>query len=209
MRLGHFSDLHGNISHIEGSPEVWVCSGDFFPNETRGIVAEETVTQTAWFNAIVDELIARLGGKPVIWVGGNHDFVNLAKLLTERGYPAFDATEGMVEFGGHRFAGFREVPFMAGEWAGETHDLNPMVDRAFEMNPTILVTHAPPAGILDNDNGCGHGCGVRPLATALAYRPHNIVAHLFGHIHADNGHIEEMGIRFFNGAGTCRIIEVP
>ena len=152
------------------------------------------------------KLIARFGGKPVVWVGGNHDYVNLAELLRENGYEnAFDATIEAVEIGGHRFAGMDSIPWIAGEWRNEEHDLTPMVERVIAMNPTILVTHAPPAGILD-----AVGYGVRPLTTALAYQPHQIVAHLFGHVH-ENGcqDIEEMGIRFYNNAENVRFIEVP
>lgn len=214
MRIGHFSDIHGNISKLLGSselPDVWVCSGDFFPNATRGDRSVEVGFQAAWFKQVVNTLIARFGGKPVVWVGGNHDYVNLAELLRENGYEAaFDATVEAVEIGGHRFAGMREIPWIAGEWNGEEHDLSPMVDRVFEADPTILVTHAPAAGILDDDNGGGHGCGNRPLTRALTYRPHRIVAHLFGHIHDQSGReVEEMGIRFYNNAETLRFIEVP
>jgi Icc-related predicted phosphoesterase len=208
MRIGHFSDLHGNLGKLLGSselPDVWVCSGDFFPNATRGDRSVEVSFQAAWFKREAASLITRFGGKPVIWVGGNHDYVNLAELLRENGYAAaFDATVGAVEFEGHRFAGMDSIPWIAGEWRNEEHDLTPMVERVFAMNPTILITHAPPAGILD-----AVGYGVRPLTTALAYQPHQIVAHLFGHAHENGGQdIEEMGVRFYNGAECLRFITV-
>lgn len=207
--IGHFSDLHGHIGCINGSPDVWVCTGDFFPNETRGDVEIEVPFQTAWFESNADEIIRRLNGKPLIWVGGNHDFVNLASLLRARGVVAWDATEAPVDFGGQVFAGFREIPWIEGEWAGEAHDIAPMVERAFGHDPTILVTHCPPSSILDDDNGAGHGLGSSPLATALTWRPHRIHTHLFGHIHAQGGKdVEEMGIRFFNGACSVRLITV-
>jgi Icc-related predicted phosphoesterase len=215
MRLGHFSDLHGNLRNLlSGSelPDVWVNSGDFFPNATRGDRSVEVGFQAAWFRREAASIMARLGGRPVVWVGGNHDYVNFADLLREFGYegPAYDITSAPVDLGGHRFAGIREIPWIAGEWNGEMHDLSSVVDRAFDMDPTILVTHAPAAGILDDDHGAGHGCGNRPLATALAYRPHRVVAHLCGHIHEQGGRdIEEMGIHFFNGAENIRFIEVP
>ena len=208
MRIGHFSDIHGNIRKLLASselPDVWVCSGDLFPNETRGDRDIEPAFQAAWFKGVVDSLIARLGGRPVIWVGGNHDYVNLVELLRENGYEAaYDATVAPVDIGGHRFAGAEGIPWIAGEWRTEEQDLTPMVDRVFEMDPTILVTHGPPAGILD-----AVGYGNRPLTTALAYRPHRIVAHLFGHAHDHGGQsIHEMGIHFFNGAEHVRFIDV-
>lgn len=214
MRIGHFSDLHGNLGKFFATnevPDVWVCSGDLFPNITRGDVNVEPDFQKAWFNTVAGRLMARLGGKPVVWVGGNHDYVNLATLLCEQGYNnAYDVTAAALDLGGHRFAGFSEVPWIAGEWNGEVHELGPMVDQAMDADPTILVTHAPAAGILDDDFGGGHGCGNRPLTRALAYRPHRIVAHLFGHIHAQSGRdIEEMGIHFYNNAEMVRFFDVP
>jgi Icc-related predicted phosphoesterase len=209
IRIGHFSDLHGDYDRIAGIPDVWVNTGDFFPNMTRGDVSVEVPFQTAWFEANADAIIARLAGKPLIWVAGNHDFVNLVPLLRSRGVEAWDATEAPVDFMGERFAGLREIPWIEGEWAGEAHDMAPAVERAFDADPTILVTHCPPSGILDNDGGAGHGFGSSPMTTALTWRHHRIHTHLFGHIHAMGGKdVEEMGIRFFNGSNGCRIISV-
>lgn len=55
MIIGHFSDLHGHLNWLDpvlqarGLPDVFVCSGDFFPNQTRGIVGAEVRYQTRWF----------------------------------------------------------------------------------------------------------------------------------------------------------------
>lgn len=210
MIIGHFSDLHSDYRRIVGTPDVWVSTGDIFPNWSRGDVSVEVPYQMDWFQRNAGKLVARLGGKPVICVSGNHDYVSLAELLRARGVETYDVSEGPVEFGGQTFAGFREVPFIAGEWAGEEFDLGPMVERAFSQNPTILLTHAPPAGILDDLAHHGRcGVGAAPLAKALTYWPHRITHHLFGHVHENGGKmVEEMGIQFYNGSGTCRSIEV-
>lgn len=209
--IAHISDIHGNLAPLfAGSdlPDVWVFSGDIFPNETRGDRVVEVPFQTVWFGTIADALVARLGGRPVVCVGGNHDYVDFAALLRSHGVDARDVSDGPVDVAGHRFAGFRSVPFIAGEWNGEERDLSPMVDTAFEQDPTILLTHAPASGILDQCSD-GHGDGVRPLTSALQYRPHRIVAHLFGHIHERGQQdVEEMGIHFFNGANGCRFVTV-
>lgn len=212
IRIGHFSDLHSNIARITGaeSVDVWVCTGDFFPNATRGDRAVEEPFQTEWFTSVKDELFVRLGGRPLIWVEGNHDYVSLAKLLREHGYAGqvWDLADGPVDFGGHRFAGFGEIPWIEGEWNGETHDLRPLVDRAFDQDPTILVTHSPASGILDEVGG-GHGDGIRPLTIALTYRPHRIVLSLCGHIHEQGGkRIEMMGVLFVNSACCTQLIEL-
>lgn len=209
MLIGHISDLHGDLRKLFAStahPDVWVFSGDIFPNETRGDRAIEVPYQTEWFKSIMGLLISRLGGAPVLWVEGNHDYVNLATLLREKGYDnAWDITQSPFEIGGHRFVGMAGINWIEGEWNGETHDFREKVDHAFSQDPTILVTHAPPAGILDEVGGYG----VKYLTTALTYHPHRIGTHLFGHCHADAGQDrEEMGIHFYNGACTVRFIEV-
>lgn len=209
--IAHFSDLHGNLSPLFASsdlPDVFVCTGDLFPNETRGDRAVEVPFQTAWFESIADAFVARLGGRPLIWVGGNHDYVNLASLLRARGVEAYDVEEGPVDLCGHRFAGFGAIPYIAGEWNREEIALGPVVDACFEQDPTILVTHAPASGILDQCSD-GHGDGIRPLTSALQFRPHRIVTHLHGHIHEmGQQDVEEMGIHFFNGANGCRFVTV-
>lgn len=206
MRIGHFSDLHGKLAPLrdaEETPDVWVCSGDFFPNKTRGIRSIEQEFQKNWFAA--QDLPALLKGKPLLFVGGNHDYVSLADLLAEVGYPAQNITREGIVVGGMRFAGFREIPYIAGEWNGETHrnDLSAIAVDLFNNPPDILVTHAPPAGILDN----GHTPGIEALTSLLTYSDHNVRVHLFGHIHEDGGrNVEEMGIRFYNSAGVCQFL---
>lgn len=208
MRIGHFSDLHGNLSALRNAeeiPDVWVCSGDFFPNSTRGIRSIEQEYQKNWFAA--QNLPSLLKGKPLLFVGGNHDYVSLADLLVEVGYPAQNITLQGVVVDGVRFAGFREIPYIRGEWNGETHrtDIAAIVVDLFSNPPDILVTHAPPAGILDN----GHTPGIEAITSLLTYSDHNVKVHLFGHIHEDGGKIvEEMGIRFFNSAGTLQFLDV-
>lgn len=214
MKIGHASDLHGDIGGIlasHGSPDVWVLSGDICPNETRGIVACEVPFQTGWFREVADALVARFADRPVLVVPGNHDYIDLAALLRSRGVDATMVTPEGVEVAGVRFAGFREVPWMAGEWNGECRDFADIVDRTFGSDPEVLVTHAPPAGILDDDGmgSGGHGGGITALTTALTYRPHRVRAHLFGHIHEHGGRdVEEMGVRFFNGAEHVRFFEI-
>lgn len=218
MKIGHASDLHGRYGMLDriDLPDVWAITGDFFPNEGRAatgriVAAAEVDHQVRWWRHKGPSVMRRLGGRPVLWVGGNHDFVSLEKMLKSSGYEgdAYDVTLGPVDIGGHRFSGFREIPYIDGEWVGESHDLSGVVDRVVDEDPTVLLTHAPPAGILDGGPHSGHGGGVSPLTTALTWRLHRVVAHLFGHIHEFGGRqVEEMGIRFVNGAEDVRLVEI-
>lgn len=207
MRILHTSDLHGIRGSLIKSLEnldfdVWVDSGDFFPNTTRGIVDVEIPFQTHWAGKLLTKIaeILVLRGKPMISVPGNHDYISLATILRGMGVEAYDLTEGPVDLGGERFAGYREIPYLIGEWAGECHDFQSVVASTFDQNPTVLVTHAPAAGFLDGD-GEGHSHGVAFLSSTLQYAPHSIKAHLFGHIHrAGGGRLTEMDIQFSNAA---------
>ena len=220
MNILHTSDLHGGYKKLllalsSTNYDLWVDSGDFFPNKTRGDPNIEPAHQAKWFGypSLGGRITEALAGRPMVSVGGNHDFVSLAKLLKSAGADAWDLSGGPVVLHGKTFAGFREIPWIQGEWAGETHkaDFAPIVEKAMSANPDILVTHAPPAGILDDD-GCGafgHGFGIGALTTALTYGEHRVQAHLFGHIHAQGGKsIEELGVKFFNGSTGINLIPV-
>lgn len=47
------------------------------------------------------------------------------------------------------------------------------------------------------------------MSAAYAYREHQVKAHLFGHEHLSGGEsVDEMGVRFFNGATKIAIHEL-
>ena len=209
MKILHTSDLHGNfkaVTNFEGDFDVWIDTGDFFPNKTRGDRAEEVRYQNRWLHnkSVAKRIVDFLDGRPAVTIGGNHDYISLAEALVNHGGDAYEVSPGGVEVAGVRYAGFRQVPYMMGEWNGEVHgdEFAPIVGEVFAFNPDIILTHAPPAGILDD---CpAHGGGVGALMTALCYQPHSIVAHFFGHIHEFGGQsVSEMGVTFANGAGKA------
>ena len=59
----------------------------------------------------------------------------------------------------------------------------------------VLITHAPPYGILDQDGSIHYG-SYELLSRVTAVRPR---IHLFGHIHKANG-LEERGETVFSNA---------
>ena len=68
-----------------------------------------------------------------------------------------------------------------------------MLDRVAEV---LLITHAPPYGILDQDGSIHYGSN-ELLSRVTAVRPR---IHLFGHIHKANGLEESGGTVFSNAA---------
>lgn len=153
----------------------------------------EAEMQEQWISMVRTNggLRAHLGNPdaPAVCVRGNHDFTDLAPLV---GGDVWEVTEDPTrtkELLGLRFGGTRGIRFIAGEWSDEL-DLPAFHDRA-RLLPTdidILVTHAPPAGILDVDPKTGDdvGYGSEALRSYLETRSctlRTLRAHLFGHMH--------------------------
>jgi Icc-related predicted phosphoesterase len=203
-RFAHISDTHGSIRKlggIEDDAEIIVFSGDILPNLPRPIHADsQRVHQQSWLRGHREDFLRAIKDRPVVCQDGNHDFTRLAEMLREFGVDAHQVTPEGVTVAGIKFAGFRHVPFLYGEWAGETHDFDEVLDRTFASNPDILVTHAPPSGLLDI-SGNGHEYGIRGLTRALQWCPHNIRMHLYGHAHRSGPKVvREMDITFSNAA---------
>jgi Icc-related predicted phosphoesterase len=256
MKILHTSDLHGDykLPMRNDDFDVWVDTGDFFPNLTRGEFIEPrwqhdwfTMTKlplrkrymgwlrkhyagkgypaSQWYpsdsrqprgsRSVAEQLVKWLRGRPVVCVPGNHDWQSLCGLLKAGGYDrAWDITQGPIELGGYKWAGFREIPFITGEWMGEVGSYGNqspfqyIVPMTIRSEPNILLTHAPPAGLLDKTRQA-EGKGIEPLTQWLAYQPHDVKLHLFGHVHEQGGRcVQEMGITFCNSANTAQIVEI-
>lgn len=210
MRVLHSSDLHGETHKLfeHRDFDVWLDTGDFFPNASRGNIPIEEDFQTRWFGNQIEGILTWLQGRPVLSVPGNHDFVSLSRLLQRVGHTeSREITPDGVVAGDMRWSGFRNINWIMGEWAGESHheELSGLVRRTWASQPDILVTHAPPGGILDETQGYGIGA----LSVALRYNPHNIHTHFFGHCHGDAGKsVDVMGVRFYNGSRGAKIINI-
>jgi Icc-related predicted phosphoesterase len=209
MRIAHASDLHGHfeiLGQVTEPPDLWVLSGDFFPNRTRGNIPIEIQFQTAWFGWKAGSILRRLQGAPVLYVPGNHDYQDLGTLLRREGVDAREITPQGCSFKGLRFAGFGHIPIINGEWNRETtmNQLSLLTRMTLEKgNPDVLVTHAPPDGILN-----GYYQGIGPLNSALTYYHHRVRLHLFGHAHEDGGkEVSLMGIRFVNSACCVQVVD--
>lgn len=220
VRVLHTSDLHSRYHRLEellGTIEgldLWIDTGDFFPNKTRGIREVEQVYQRKWALdwTNIAERLAKIcidRNIKVLSIGGNHDYTSLAGLLRLAGMPegtAYDLSSATrsVRLHGLQFAGFREIPYIEGEWNGETHlgEFKHIVDRAMDHGPDVLLTHAPPDGILDAMDFQNTHEGIPYLTSYLMNRPHNVRYHLFGHIHEDGGKTCEIGGILFSNAAN-------
>ena len=218
IRICHVSDTHNQPSVVRGVAEsdadMLLITGDCISNKLNRLLGEMAIPQQEiryqdrWLRKQAKKWAQDLRGRPVVAVGGNHDFIPYTPWLRHYGAQVYEITESnpCVELFGLRFAGFREVPFVTGEWMGEVAEFTVPMQRAMACRPDILVTHGPPKGILDRDDEEGEGWsyGIDQLHEVLFGSSHRITHHFFGHAHADGGRQVDLGgIRFINGACHC------
>ncbi len=208
MKIFHISDTHGSgfwDTPLGADIDVVVHSGDAFPNSTRGHVATEQVYQSGWLKQFVEPIRTWLNGRPFIYVPGNHDYIEFADFL-----PAHRIDTDPIHVAGKSWRGFRQIPWIRGEWAGEIHapDMQDIIESIFDCDSSlsapegdVLVCHSPPAGVFDaSPNGLFH-YGISALSNALQYRNHAFKAVLFGHVHQEKYcQMRRMGIIFSNAA---------
>jgi len=214
MKIVHFSDLHSEyelIGDVE-KPDLWICTGDFFPNFTNPMMDKKTrlgverEKQKQWLENNLDNLNKMLRDVPIFWTNGNHDFIKPfgIKNLTY-------LEEGVyAEFNGFKFAGFPEIPKLSGAWMNEvgTEEMSRICRSVFSEDFDVLLTHSPPKGILDNVAYWGiEAVGSEPIRDYVF--DSNVTLHCFGHIHEQGGKIRKMaGVAFSNAATVFNVIEV-
>jgi Icc-related predicted phosphoesterase len=153
--LAHVSDTHNNPGLVrqacQSSADVVLVTGDCMNNLGRVSRTEyqilphaEVKYQQSWYRKQAKKWAADLAGRPIIAVRGNHDFIDYAPWLRHYGAEVHEITDDCpaVEVLGKRWAGFRQINYLAGEWSGEEHSLGEFVQLAFDCKPDILVTHA-------------------------------------------------------------------
>ncbi len=176
----HISDTHGAHRRLGDLPaaDVVVHSGDF--TMTGG--EAEAIDFLNWF--------CNLPHRHKIFICGNHDEcfydVHIDGLDSNVHY----LCNSGVEIDGVRFYG---VPMFMADCVSEQQNRH---YAAIPDDTDVLITHAPPYGILDFDDNIHYG-SEELLQRVIAVSPR---LHLFGHIHRQHG-ITDNGItRFSNGA---------
>jgi Icc-related predicted phosphoesterase len=216
VKILHTSDLHGTAHRLtpflaELDFDVWVDSGDFFPTVCPHMPTVEARKQESYITVdmadVVSEWVRLLKGRPVIIVPGNHDYTDLALFLSRGGIYAHNlVTQGTKTIDSLRFSGFREISMIHGFWPGEAEDeeLEPLVDAIGDQDPHVLVSHAPPHGILDRIYS-GECVGIKAMTLNLEYSFPSLRAQLFGHVHEQGGLIHvHRNVQFSNAATKTR-----
>lgn len=222
VRIAHISDTHGWAFDNTSCPddvEIVVHSGDLLPNRTFGIREIEVPFQTHWIEENAPRILDWLGGRPLVMVMGNHDFVRFDVVVRCAGHAAsiimLDSETERVR--GVRFAGFPYVPFFNGDWNLELGEIElglrfrPIEDAIDNGDIDVLVAHSPMYGVLDR-NGAGTRCGSKRIRNAMSRRQQLPKAYLHGHIHERGSQLHDWrGMLVSNAACAMNVftVEVP
>lgn len=185
MKILHLSDTHGAHHRLRELPQanVVVHSGDFcMVGEQR-----ESLDFINWF--------CDLPYRHKIFICGNHDeCLYGANIEGLDGNVHYLCNSG-IEIEGVKFYG---VPMFMQDC------ISPRQARNYAEIPDdtdVLITHSPAYGILDLDDSIDgefiHYGSEELLDRVVKIHPR---AHLFGHIHRQNGTTEQNGIIYSNGA---------
>ena len=192
-RIVTISDTHSRHRKISTMPEgdILIHSGDA---TNRGGIDE-----IADFN----QWLGELPYKHKIFVAGNHDWLferspEFAPTLMSNAHylrDNFIVVEGLKIYG----APWQPRFF---DWAFNL-DRGAAIAQKWRMIPAdidVLITHGPPYGILDEVPYRHEHVGCEELLPVVQrIKPR---AHIFGHIHAGYGMVEQGGIKFVN-ASIC------
>lgn len=133
-----------------------------------------------------------------IFVAGNHDFcLDSARQIEDLPQACYFLCNSGVEIEGVKFWG---IPYSCSD---ELTGSIPQRVKEIPTNTDVLITHRPPYGILDFDDGNHFGC-VDLLQAVPKIRPKY---HLFGHVHAGYG-IEKSQHTSFVNASLVRKNEI-
>jgi|HubBroStandDraft_2_1064218.scaffolds.fasta_scaffold25787_2 Icc-related predicted phosphoesterase len=170
MRLVLISDIHDRSIAVPAG-DTLVLAGDIFCGEGTASLRSDL----AW--------IKSLGFKSTVMVLGNHDLVLQDKLRTNQTAARDLLNSAGVTLLQDSETVINDLRFYGVDWGSQA---------AIPTGTDVVVSHRPPAGILDNGAGC-------PMLRreVLAAKPQ---LHVFGHAHACRGHITLDGIDFYNAS---------
>lgn len=180
MKILHISDTHGCHRRLRNLPaaDIAVHSGDFTMTGSEA----EALDFLNWF--------CDLPYRHKIFICGNHDECLYGAKIDGLDSNVHYLCNTGIEIDGLKFYG---VPMFMGDCVTDRQTRN---YAKIPADTDILITHSPPYGILDFDDGINYGS--EEILDRLSSL--NLKAHLFGHIHAMHGKIVQNEIIFSNGA---------
>ena len=196
MQIVAISDTHHYHRDLVVPPcDLLIHAGDLTNNGEKEVLAD--------FLQWTQEVPA----KDVVFIGGNHD------LGFSRGVGPLPANvhylqDSHVTIDGLKIYGFPWVPYIHGHFEFELprdadrngHPPGTCANHLFQRIPLdtdILVSQAPPHGILDNKPYYPHWGSKLLLRRLQEVKP---TVHIFGHVHEANGFDKHNGVRHYNVA---------
>jgi Icc-related predicted phosphoesterase len=200
MKIVCISDSHGYLPDDLPECDLIIHAGDIAP-----FVDHSVVFQRAWFESTFATWMKE-HGKPVVMVGGNHDFVfqaddnfgnHLSGLIPNLIY----LQDSMVEL----YNDAKSQPLKIwgspwslnfGPWAFMTSEL--MLATKYDDIPhdiDIIISHSPPFQKRDRAAD-GRLCGSHELARAIRRKLPELV--VCGHIHEGYGVVRYAGAKIIN-----------
>jgi predicted phosphodiesterase len=194
MRIICLSDTHNQHDQIA------VPDGDFLIHAGDATLNGTTDETTSFMNWLSAQPHATK-----IFVPGNHDepFAQRKELaILRKMFPKVRILiDQELRLRGMRIYG---APWLPAVFSDPTHWLgvrSPQLQKKWEAIPddtALLVTHGPPCGILDKNEG-GQYIGDPVLAYRLSQLA-DLRLHVFGHVHASIGTMEKNGRLSLNAA---------
>lgn len=190
------SDTHRQLDKVEvPEGDILVHSGDFTFNGTVKETAEELTKLANLYNKF----------NKIILIDGNHDWLgekhpHMMKSLCEERDLIYLHDSG-INIDGVNFYGSPYQPAFC-DWAFNLPRGEKLREKwaLIPDNTNVLITHGPPAGILDA-TPYGEAVGCEDLYRRVVQLK-ELKLHVFGHIHHSYGMLLFDGITFVN-ASTC------
>lgn len=190
MKVVLISDSHGQHHHLDLPPgDILIHAGDFSRSGKPGQAKDFLL----W--------LAKQPHRHKVFVAGNHDFIAEEEPAEFRSWVPDNCIyldDQLIEVEGLRIWGSPISPWFF-DWAFNRHR-GPEICRHWDLIPEgldILITHGPPAGILDR-TARGENVGCADLLRRIqAVEPRISV---FGHIHEARGRERHGATEFFNAA---------
>ena len=153
-------------------------------------------------------MVWHVGHDVILCTGGNHDRSLEQKLLCTDS-PFVNAVylqDEATDYRGIRFYGSPWTPLLPTHAFYGSPKKREHAWRSIPSDTDILITHTPPAGILDK-SGAGLDLGCKLLSRELERIKPRI--HCFGHVHASRGVFVQNGTTFVNASSVDYRHETP
>ncbi len=193
MKIAAISDLHGRLPDNIPKCDLLLIAGDITPSTVH--MHRNVEAQGEWLDTTFREWLNKQPAKHIVGICGNHDFVGqyAPELIPKDPWIYLEDEGCIVE--GLNIWGSPWSPYF-NDWAFNLDKGNPDepdLTKVFSLIPNntdILVSHAPPYGILDKIHGKGESLGSRALLKRV--RKVKPKLHVYGHIHSARQEIDRI-----------------